>query len=268
MHGRKHAQIETLRARIAALEERLPASGEEMAPLPTSQDPLALPGGLLHEVFTDARRNGAAMLGFALGLARPLLGPGRPALVFVQMAGEAQEAGLPYGAGLAHFGVSPESLLICRVESVVELLWAIEEAALCRAVAAVIADIGRPHKALDFTASRRLSLRAADAGSTVLLLRYGTGREASAARFRWRLSPAPSAGMAFDARAPGRPRWRVDIEKGRLGKGAGSPGFFLDWTEHGFAILDRAEPGAAGVAGAPSSGAASAGLGNRYSEAG
>src|SRR5690606_31798639 len=106
---------------------------------------------------------------------------------------------------------------LIRAATITELLWALEEALACRAVAAVIADLARPHKALDFTASRRLALRSAASGGSLFLTRYGRGREASAARYRWRVVPRPSRPAPWDARAPGGPRWRVTLEKGRLG---------------------------------------------------
>ena len=100
----------------------------------------------------------------------------RPAILYLQLASEMQETGLPYGAGLAAFGVDPETLILIRAANIVELLWAAEEALACRAVAAVVADIGADPQALDFTASRRLGMRAHEAKSTMLLMRYGAGR--------------------------------------------------------------------------------------------
>ncbi|UXN74465.1 hypothetical protein N8D56_04785 [Devosia sp. A8/3-2] len=92
------------------------------------------------------------------------------------MSKQSREMGLPYGPGLVSFGFDPASLILVRPANMVELLWAAEEALACKAVAAVIADIADQPKILDFTASRRLSLRAASSGTSFLLLRYGTGR--------------------------------------------------------------------------------------------
>lgn len=240
MLGMKHAQMEALRAQIAQIEKR-PVLAEGAAPVWQQEERslLSASGGLLHEVFTDERRNGGAALGFALAQARGLLSPERPAILFVQLMREAQDMGLPYGLGLKSFGLDPDRLVLARVENVVEFLWAIEEAVGCRAVAAVVADISSAPKALDFTASRRLSLRAQAAGTSVFLTRYGVGREASAARLRWRVSPSLSGAVPFDARAPGGPRWRVELEKGRLAAAqrAGTD-FLLDWTENGFVVVD------------------------------
>ena len=81
----------------------------------------------------------------------------------------------------------------------------------------------------------RLSLRAAATGGSIFLLRYGQGREASAAHLRWRLMPVHSARARYDAKAPGPLRWRAALEKGAIIK-TGTE-FLLGWTENGFATL-------------------------------
>jgi protein ImuA len=210
----RQAALETLRARIETLEKRPPLA-ETGAVTAARPGLFSLPAGHLHEVFTDTHSNAGASLGFALALVRGLLSGERRAVLYLQLSHEAAETGLPYGVGIASFGVDPDALIFIRAETIIELLWAAEEALLCPAVAAVIADIGSDPKALDFTASRRLGLRAAAAKSTMLLLRYGTGRAASAARMRWHLMPAPSGARAFDPKAPGDSRWRVTLEKGQ-----------------------------------------------------
>jgi protein ImuA len=271
MLGTKFEKMEALRARIEQIEKRpMLAEGAALMAQRGEQDLLAAPAGLLHEVFSDERRNGGAALGFALAQARGLLTAERPAILCMQLVREAQDMGLPYGAGLKSFGIDPEAVVLTRAENIVELLWAIEEAVNCRAVAAVVADIGNHPKALDFTASRRLSLRAASAGASVLLTRYGLEREASAARLRWKVSPALSGVVAFDPRAPGGPRWRVELEKGRLGPAAQRPEtteFLLDWTENGFVVVDSSRTGRVAGNVAALSGAVPATLGDGLSQA-
>src|SRR5690606_31502757 len=115
--------------------------------------------------------------------------------------------------------------------------WAAEEALGCRAVAAVVADVAGQPKNLNFTASRRLSLRAAAAGTSIIVLRYGRWREASAAQLRWRIAGAGSGPTPFDARAPGETRWRSTLEKGVVA-GTRQTEWLLGWTEHGFHIVD------------------------------
>jgi len=274
----REQRLADLRERIATIERR-PLLGEGMA-LPGDRTGaggqrnavLKAPPGLLHEVFADEQRNAGAALGFALGLARPLLTPARPAILVLQLGHETEEAGLPYGPGLSSFGFDPAQLILGRLNNPAELLWAVEEAIACRAVAAVVAEVLVAPKALDFTNSRRLALRAASSGASVLLVRYGQVRESSAARLRWRISPAASQAPPFDARAPGGARFQVVLEKGRLGTGLLEAGieFLLDWTADGFQPAqggeaaggrrDRSRPA---VHGAPS-----AALGDGLSQAG
>ncbi len=246
MLGAQKTDLAALRLKIAALETRPILAGTMAAPQ-AAQGLLPMPAGTLTEVFADQPRDAGAALGFALGLARRLLAPRRPALLILQLMGEAQEMGVPYGAGLSHFGLDPDRVVLARPATIIELLWALEEAMACRAVGAVVADIGTTHKALDFTASRRLSLRAAGAGTSAFLVRYGREREASAAKYRWRVVPETSGPKPFDPRAPGPPRWQAVLEKGRLRPegplSAAGEDYVLEWTRDGFAVADiGAEP--------------------------
>ncbi|MEO8758058.1 MAG: hypothetical protein ABI398_09965 [Devosia sp.] len=271
MLGDRTATLETLRQKITALETN--PMLREADNLSAGSGLLATSRGSVHEVFADTLMESGAALGFALAQAKSLLEPGRLAILFLQLQSDALEMGLPYGLGLRSFGLDPDRVILIRPQTIVELLWAIEEAVACRAVAAVVADIVHPHKALDFTASRRLALRTAASGASVYLVRYARDREASAARFRWKITPQLSRSPPFDDRAPGPPRWRVRLEKGSLGRrrkaDLESDGFLVDWTDNGFVLADidgREDAGAARVAAL--SDAAFAALGDRLSEAG
>jgi protein ImuA len=262
------ATLEQLRARIQNIEKRTLFEASEN--LGVKGKEFSVPGpGILHEVFADSARDSGAALGFALTVSHSLMTPQRPAILVVQAMADSQEKGVLYGGGMVSLGLDPERIILCRPETPIELLWAIEEAIACRAISAVIADIGDKVKALDFTASRRLSLRAASGGSSVFLLRYGTGREATAARLRWRIEPAASGEKEFDPRAPGLPRWRVVLEKGRLGTKRDPLEWMLDWTQDGFALVKpQTRAGTVGTGAAPLSGAQPAALGDRLPEAG
>jgi protein ImuA len=265
------SSLAELRARIERLENR-PSLAEALILGDSPADLLRAPAGLLHEIYADSRRDAAASLGFALGQARGLLTPQRRALIVVQLMHETQDMGVPYGPGLKSFGVEPDTVVLGRVANITEFLWAIEEAVTCQAVAAVIADVAGHHKALDFTASRRLSLRAASTGASMFLLRYGLEREATAARLRWHMAPVLSAETMFDARAPAGPRFRILLEKGRLAGDRRSAGIDLlvDWTKDGFVMVGSSTERrrVRRQAGAPVSGALSAALGDRLPKAG
>lgn len=277
--------LAALRLKIAALEkrpllaegaamlaERLGKAANDRGELADPLELLAAPNGLLHEVFADEPRQSGAALGFTFGLARQLLTAERQAVLYLQLSGEGQELGLPYGAGFQQFGIDPAKLVIGRIDSVAELLWAMEEAIACRAVAGVIADLASHPKALDFTVSRRLSLRAAAAGTSAFLVRYGRGREASAAKLRWRISSAMSGEVPFDPRAPGPPRFQIEIEKGRLGdktQRAEGKTLLVDWTENGFVSVEPKRRTAITVRRtAPTSRPVIAPLGDRLSQTG
>ena len=225
-------RLAALRETIADIE-RKPALAEARVLVEQQQGEFPkLAGGLLQEIYTDKFRNAGAVLGFALAQARGLLTAQRLAVVYLQLADEAQKLGMPYGPGLLSFGFEPDALVLVRAASMAELLWAAEEAIACRAVAAVVADISSRQKLLDFTASRRLSLRAAEAGSSMFLLRYGQWRESSAAHLRWHLQPSRSERKRYDERAPGGPRWHVRLERGSLIRQHAE--WVLGWTENGF----------------------------------
>ncbi|CAN7476923.1 ImuA family protein [Devosia sp. LjRoot3] len=237
----RQQRLTALRDTIADIE-RKPALAEVRAKSFDARDGNfpRLPGGLLQEVFTDAVRNGGASLGFALGQAKTLLTPKRMAVLYLQLTSDGQFFGLPYGPGLLSFGFDPAQLVIVRVSDMRDFLWVAEESLACRAVAGIVADIGGDPEPLDFTASRRLSLRAAESGTSLFLLRYGAERQASAAHLRWCLTPHRSGRKRFDEQAPGAPRWSLELEKGvALGR---QTQFLLEWTENGFATLP-VEPG-------------------------
>jgi protein ImuA len=263
----KQRVLEDLRTRIESVEKH-PRLARPDEANPDSTRLLDVPQGFVHEVFTASRRNTGAALGFALAAARRMQSAQRPAILLMQLARDSQDIGVPYAAGLGGYGIDPDTIVLCRPDTTVELLWAVEEAIACRAVAAVIADVGHEAKVLDFTATRRLSLRSSAGGSSVFLIRYGTEREATAARFRWRIEPVASGQVPFDPRAPGRPRWQVDLEKGRLGSRTDPLNWTLDVTENGFVLAEpQKRPEALPATGAPLPGAAPAALGYRLFQA-
>ena len=177
-----------------------------------------LPAGALHEVI--AGDVSAAATAFALTLAASLAaGEGRgrkgPAPFLWCVNGN-----VPYGPGLAAFGIEDHQLLVVRGRNDRDVLWAAEEGLGARALAAVFAEV----HALDLTASRRLPLAARESGVTAFALRpFGTapaapgeagfaGRSpaATAALTRWRVTSAQSQGEASE-RGVGTACWRLEL---------------------------------------------------------
>lgn len=239
--------LRRLRHRIEKLEARPPlmraGSGARLRTRPWA----SAQAGLTHEIWTPHPRDAGAGLGFALGLARPLLSERRPVMLWLQAHHEAAETGIVYGAGLAACGLDPQAVIVGRMKSIAELLWCAEEALSASGVAAVLADIDAYPKALDFTATRRLSLRARATGACMLLIRHGEEHPVSAAQLRWCVTPAPSAARAFDARAAGPPRFAVTLDRAAQGLRGN---WLLEWTHEGFGEIggeDRALKAAPGA---------------------
>jgi protein ImuA len=158
------ASIDTLRARIRAIEGGGLEFGREVAQLDPRFDaqlPWAgLPYRALHEVSGPAAAAMAAIFARAF-LARP------GALVWCLDDGTIGRRGLPYGPGLAAFGIPADRLLLIRTPDPHATLWAFEEALRCPAVACAMADLER----LDLVTSRRLQLAAEAGGGAGVVLR-------------------------------------------------------------------------------------------------
>ena len=165
----------------------------------------------LHDIASPTGQHGA--------LARAL-GAGGP-LVWVQDALSRAELGAIHARGLMRHGLDPSRLIHVRVSRPRDALWAMEEA--LREGLPVVGELEGDPRALDFTATRRLEARARGADVGCLLVRTGPRARAegpTGARWRWRVAPHPSAPDPHDERAPGSPRWILDLVRAR----ARSPG--------------------------------------------
>jgi protein ImuA len=160
----------------------------------------------LSEIFPAAGAEAAAA---AFVLAR--LGPGRGPVLWLQDRMALREAGRPFLAGL---GVR-RPLLLMQLSRPVDVMAAAEEGLRCRALSAVVAEIRGDPPALNFTAMKRLALRAETAGVSCWLIRQSATADLSAARDRWRIASLPSAAHPDDPRAPGDPRWQVELFRSR-----------------------------------------------------
>lgn len=164
----------------------------------------APPQPTLAEVFADSSGDGA-VTGFVLA---HLTGG---TVLWVQDRLSAREGGRPYPQG---FGVAVEMLHL-QVTRPADVLWAMEQALACRALAAVVGEIHGAAPAVDFTATKRLALRAEAHGVACWLVRRAATADLSAARERWRVGALPSATDPDDPRAPGDAIWRADLFRAR-----------------------------------------------------
>ena len=191
------------------------------------------------EAFSDAR-DGAAT-GFVLAQldASGRRGP----ILWVQDAVAAREGGLPCLRGLGHRG---RPILRVAARNAAEALWAMEEGLQCAASSAVIGEVWGDPKALDFTATKRLALRARRSGVPLWLLRPDGVPGLSVAPERWRLSSMASGANALDARAPGQSLWLAERFRSRTGR----PGEWVASHDRAAHRLDLAAPVRDGAVGA------------------
>ena len=170
-------------------------------------------GGARHsEVFAGGSEAGGAAA--ALALAMDGLGAlENRSVLWVQDAAALRLGGRPYRPGL------PEPLrhrlIHVAAKGPEDLLFALEEGVRCRDLAFVIGELAGNPKALDFTASRRLSLAAEKHGVPLMLVRLDAARDLSSARMRWQVRSAPSAAPQWNAFAPGEPRWNAELFRSR-----------------------------------------------------
>ncbi|GAA0785899.1 inducible mutagenesis protein A [Roseibium denhamense] len=178
--------------------------------------------GALHEVVSAESRQAGALSGFAFALLARLLKDRTGPVVIVQDPRALREAGQLHGPGLLAYGIDPARLVIVRPRRMEDLLWSLEEAAGCPALAAALGEVQGPHRLLDLTATRRLALRAERSQAPVFLLRHGAEREPTAALTRWQVSPNVSAPPDLIKYGPhqglGVSAWRIELTRNRDGR--------------------------------------------------
>ncbi len=184
-----------------------PASAADLLRARSQAAPAAQPIASLWEVFCETAAD-AAGTGFALAHLDPSRGP----VLWITDRVTRKEAGLPCLAGL------PAGLDVLRVDvsRPVDVLWAAEQGLDCTALCGIVAELWGDPPALDFTATKRLALRAEAHGVPCWLLRRAATPALSAARERWRIGSLPSGRAEWDARAPGQPHWRVELFRSRF----------------------------------------------------
>ena len=175
------------------------------------------------EIF--AKAGDASGAGLALALARdalrtqaqaqaPLAEPhDRRHVLWVQERRAIQLSGRPYVHGLP--ADWRERLIHVEAATPEDALFALEEGLKCRDLACVIGEISGNPRALDFTASRRLSLAAEKHGVALWLVRLEAEADLSSARMRWRVEAAASEPPLWNADAPGEASWNAELFRAR-----------------------------------------------------
>lgn len=135
-------------------------------------------------------------------------------VLWAQDRSSRRENGHLYTPGLKSIGIAAPILHV-RVNHPRDVLLAMEEGAACRGLSAVVGEIHGGPSVLDFTATKRLVLRAERSGVPLWLIRSGETGTLSAARSRWRVRSRPSDLHPYDPRAPGDPVWDADLFRAR-----------------------------------------------------
>ena len=202
-----------LRRRIRALERTSlsgKANSDKALTFGVAEIDDVLPwGGLayrgLHEIA------GVEGDGSVFGFAAALLGRVEGFVLWCRHRRSRQEAGMPYGPGLAELGLAPDRLILVETGRPKEVLWAMEEGLRCSPLAAVLCEGVTP----DLAASRRLQLAAEAGGTIAFVLGPAKSRSpTSVALTRWRVTALPSIP---EAKGPGRPCWRAELLRCRGG---------------------------------------------------
>lgn len=154
--------------------------------------------------------SGAAL---ALAFAHDRLGGDDRPWLWVQDARALRLGGRPYRPGLP--ASLRHRLIHVATKSPEDALFALEEGLRCRDLAFVVGEILGNPGALDFTASRRLSLTAEKHGTALWLVRPDAVRDLSSARQRWAVRAAPSVPPRWNAAAPGLPAWHAELFRAR-----------------------------------------------------
>ena len=229
-----------IRGGVSKEIETRPCTGTGAAEIDSALPWGGLPCGV-HEI--AATVGDAARAGFAAGLIgrRPMGGP----ILWCRPRRAALDGGDPYGLGIAGLGLSPDRLILVEAARSADLLWAMEEGARTKGLAAVVAEGVTPN----LTASRRLQLAAEAGGGLVFWCCRPRGRQAapSSALTRWFVASAPSRP---EAGGPGRPRWKMELWRCR---GGGRPqDWMVEWDDAALSLdlvpdmVDRPLAAAAG----------------------
>jgi protein ImuA len=133
--------------------------------------------------------------------------------------------------------------LVLRVPRPIDVLWAMEEALRCRALACTIAELPGDGAEADLTATRRLAFAARDGGGFGFLIRHRTTAVPSAAASRWQVAAAVSKPDIYGGL--GRPRFDLMLCKNRRGP---SGRWIIEWNHHEYAFQPAIPVGVAAAA--------------------
>jgi protein ImuA len=256
----RSVDLQALRQRIGARAAFAQQSAQATVALGEDAIDDVLPGrgletGAIHEVQPASYRDFGAALGFGVGLlARLARTDPRPVLWVSPSQGF--QYGIVYPIGWIPFGLNPDGLHHLSVASSTDMLWALEEGLASGALAAVVGLLPANSSSYDFTASRRLSLRAAATGTTAFLIRHHASVDMpTAAVTRWSIASRPSAPLRREGLfmpGIGPSCWQVDLVRCKRGQ---PRSWLVEWDHEAFCFrLASAMAGRTAAMAEPASG--------------
>jgi protein ImuA len=217
MKSEKRADIISgLQTDILRLEGFKPSSNKAidmgLGPMIDAFPNASFPLGAVHEFLSAQPEDASATSGFIAGLLSPLMGNSGTGLWI-----SASRKLFP--PALKAFGVQPDRFIFIDVQKEKDVLWAMDEALKCRALAVVVGEM----QEINFTASRRLQLAVEQSQVTGFILRHNVRKlNTTACVSRWRITPLASVPVAIGnvdiLPGIGFPQWRVELLRIRNGR--------------------------------------------------
>lgn len=185
----------------------------------------SFPLGAMHEFLCSSVEEGSATSGFIAAILSSLMKTGAPSVWIAPPKSV-------FPPALKFFGIEPHKIIFIQSRKPKEILWAIEEALKCDALAAVVGEINE----VGFTESRRLQLAVEQSRVTGFLLRQNPANMATSSVTKWRIKPLSSEKESL-LPGVGFPGWNVELLKVRNGK----PGSWqLQWRKGKFQFKHQA----------------------------
>ncbi len=171
--------------------------------------------GSLSEILPVSYRDRVAALGITMAFLSAILRKNKGSIIWCQLR-DPDRLHL-HAPGLAAFGIDPLRITKVTLSTEKDLLWAMEEAVTSNAVTAVVGILWS-EKLYDFTASKRLRLRASEAGIPALLVRSHRANGTTAVDMRFSVASHASQALSTKERPfarLGNPEWQLNLTKSR-----------------------------------------------------
>ncbi|HEY0741015.1 MAG TPA: Error-prone repair protein ImuA [Chryseosolibacter sp.] len=181
------------------------------------------PLGCVHEFLFSKSEDAASTKGFISGLLGALMGDAGTSLWI-------SSSRTIFPPALRGFGIQPDRFIFVDLAKESDVLWAMDEALKCGALAAVVGEMND----LSFTTSRRFQLAVEQSKATGFILRKNSRNlSTTACVSRWKITSLPSDPIE-GLPGVGLPKWRVELLRIRNGR-AGV--WDVEWS-NGFKLVD------------------------------